>query len=68
MKATRKSIGSNIMCPARGETEQVFVNRPFVVVAGEQRAEATPRYYALGHTDAYRLLFVVFPSVMISSV
>ena len=45
---------------SRGETEQVFFNRPLVVVAGEQRTESTPRYYALGHTDASRLLFVVF--------
>jgi uncharacterized DUF497 family protein len=45
---------------SRGETEQVFFNRPLVVVAGEQRAESTLRYYALGHTDARRLLFIVF--------
>jgi len=45
---------------SRGETEQVFFNRPLMVVAGEQRAELTPRYYALGHTDAGRLLFLVF--------
>jgi uncharacterized protein len=45
---------------SRGETEQVFFNRPLVVVAGEQRTESTPRYYALGHTDASRLLFIVF--------
>ena len=30
-----------------GETEQVFFNRPLVVVAGEQRAESALRYYAL---------------------
>jgi uncharacterized DUF497 family protein len=45
---------------SQGETEQVFFNRPLVVVAGEQRAESAPRYYALGHTDAERRLFVVF--------
>jgi uncharacterized DUF497 family protein len=45
---------------SRGETEQVFFNCPLVVVAGEQRAESTPQYYALGHTDASRLLFIVF--------
>jgi len=43
---------------SRGETEQVFFNRPLMVVAGEQRVELTPRYDALGHTDAGRLLFV----------
>jgi uncharacterized DUF497 family protein len=45
---------------SRGETEQVFFNRPLVVVEGEQRAESTLRYYALGQTDARRLLFIVF--------
>jgi uncharacterized DUF497 family protein len=45
---------------SHGEAEQVFFNRPLVVVAGEQRAELTLRYYALGHTDASRLLFMVF--------
>ena len=44
----------------RGETAQVFFNRPLMVVAGEQRTESTPRYYALGHTDTHRLLFIVF--------
>ena len=45
---------------SRGETEQVFFNRPLVVVAGEQRAESIPWYYALDQTDARRLLFIVF--------
>jgi uncharacterized DUF497 family protein len=45
---------------SRGETEQVYFNRPLVVVAGEQRAESTPRYYALGQTDTGQLLFIVF--------
>ena len=38
----------------------MFFNRPLAVVAGEQRTETTLRYYALGHTDARRLLFIVF--------
>ena len=37
----------------------MFFNRPLVVVAGEQRTELTQRYYALGYTDASRLLFIV---------
>ena len=37
-----------------------FRNRPLVVVEGEQRTESTRRYYALGQTDARRLLFIVF--------
>ena len=45
---------------SQGEAEQVFFNRPLVVVAGEQRTELTRRYYALGHTDASRPLFMVF--------
>lgn len=45
---------------SRGEAEQVFFNRPLVVVEGEQRSERAPRYYALGQTDANRLLFLVF--------
>ena len=44
---------------SHGEAEQVFFNRPLVVIEGEQRAEFTRRYYALGHTDARRLLFIV---------
>jgi len=45
---------------SQGEAEQVFFNRPLVVVEGEQRTEFTQRYYALGQTDARRLLFIVF--------
>jgi uncharacterized protein len=45
---------------SRGETEQVFFNRPLVVVEGEQRAELRSRYVALGQTDAGRQLFIVF--------
>jgi uncharacterized DUF497 family protein len=45
---------------SQGEAEQVFFNRPLVVVEGEQRTEFTRRYYALGHTDASRFLFIVF--------
>ena len=45
---------------SQGETEQVFFNRPLMVVTGEQRSESIPRYYALGQTDASRLLFIVF--------
>ena len=45
---------------SRGETEQVFFNRPLVVREGEKRSEKEPRYYALGQTDAGRRLFIVF--------
>ena len=40
------------------EAEQVFLNRPLVVVAAPFKNE--PRQFALGHTDAGRLLTVVF--------
>ena len=45
---------------SQSEAEQVFFNRPLVVIEGDQRAELTRRYYALGQTDASRLLFIVF--------
>ncbi|MDO8479486.1 MAG: BrnT family toxin [Candidatus Rokubacteria bacterium] len=40
------------------EAEQVFLNRPLVVVGAPFRSE--PRQFAFGHTDAGRLLTVVF--------
>lgn len=43
-----------------GECEQVFFNQPLMVRRDTVHAIAEPRYYALGKTDAERLLFVVF--------
>lgn len=40
------------------EAEQVFLNRPLVVAAAPFEGEA--RQFAFGHTDAGRLLTVVF--------
>lgn len=40
------------------EAEQVFFNRPLVVVAAPFKGE--PRQFAFGHTDGGRLLTVVF--------
>lgn len=40
------------------EAEQVFLNRPLVVVGAPFRGE--PRQFAFGHTDGGRLLTVVF--------
>jgi len=40
------------------EAEQVFLNRPLVVAEAPFRVE--PRRFAFGHTDAGRLLTVVF--------
>ena len=41
------------------ECEQIFFNQP-LVVKDEKHSEQEERYYALGHTDAGRLLFLVF--------
>lgn len=43
---------------SQSEAEQVFLNRPLVVVGAPFRAE--DRWFAFGHTDAGRLLTVVF--------
>lgn len=42
------------------ECEQIFFNRPLVVADDQKHSEKESRLYALGHTDANRLLFVVF--------
>lgn len=42
------------------ECEQVFFNRPLVVADDTKHSEREGRFYTLGHTDAGRMLFVVF--------
>ncbi len=42
------------------ECEQVFFNRPVVVVEDAEHSRQEERMFALGQTDAGRLLFVVF--------
>src|SRR5690348_3807383 len=42
------------------ECEDVFFNQPLIVGDDELHAETEERLYALGQTDAERLLFVVF--------
>src|ERR1700730_19135254 len=42
------------------ESEQVFFNRPLVVAEDDLHSRGELRHYALGRTDADRLLFVVF--------
>lgn len=42
------------------ECEQVFFNRPLVVEEDELHSREEFRHYALGQSDAGRLLFVVF--------
>lgn len=42
------------------ECEQLFFNHPLVVARDEKHSGEEDRFYALGHTDSGRLLFVVF--------
>ena len=43
-----------------GECEQVFFNAPLIAGHDKQHSEQETRFFALGHTDAGRRLFVVF--------
>lgn len=45
---------------SQSESEQVFLNRPLVVHEDDLHSNEEIRHFALGHTDAGRLLFVVF--------
>jgi uncharacterized protein len=42
------------------ECEQIFFNHPLVATQDEKHSDQENRYFALGQTDAGRLLFVVF--------
>lgn len=42
------------------ECEQIFFNQPLIVAPDEDHSQSEPRFYALGRTDAGRLLFAVF--------
>jgi len=42
------------------ECEEVFFNNPLVVATDEKHSASEDRLYALGQTDAARLLFVAF--------
>jgi uncharacterized protein len=42
------------------ECEQIFFNQPLLIENDERHSQEEDRYYALGQTDAGRLLFVVF--------
>ena len=43
---------------ADAECEQVFFNQPLIVLEDVEHSRSEPRFYALGQTDAGRLLFV----------
>ena len=45
---------------SRQESEEVFFNRPLVVEDDVVHSDTEARFYALGRTDAARLLFVVY--------
>jgi uncharacterized DUF497 family protein len=42
------------------ECEQLFFNQPLIVVADMVHSDTEERFFALGHTDAGRLLFIAF--------
>lgn len=42
------------------ECEQLFFNQPMVVAADTAHSKVEERFYALGQTDAGRLLFIAF--------
>ena len=42
------------------ECEQAYFNKPFIVSFDNSHSQSDDRYFALGHTDTKRLLFVVF--------
>jgi uncharacterized DUF497 family protein len=45
---------------SQSESEQVFFNRPLVIAEDEPHSQAEVRHFALGRTDAGRLLFVAY--------
>ena len=45
---------------SRAEAEQVFFNRPILVVVDSKHSQQEPRFAALGHTNEGRRLMVVF--------
>ena len=45
---------------APAECEEIFFNRPFIVNEDEALSVDEPRLYALGQSDAGRLMFVAF--------
>lgn len=42
------------------ECEQIFFNKPLIAAEDVKHSQKEPRYFALGHTDAVRHLFIVF--------
>lgn len=42
------------------EAEQVFFNKPLLILEDERHSQSEPRWHALGKTDEGRLLHVTF--------
>jgi uncharacterized protein len=42
------------------EAEQVFLNRPLLLIADEKHSGSEPRFHALGQSSAGRLLHLTF--------
>jgi uncharacterized protein len=45
---------------SQGEAEQIFFNRPLLVLVDERHSRAEPRFLALGATDERRMLHLTF--------
>ena len=45
---------------SQAECEQIFFNQPLVIAEDDLHSQDEPRHYALGQTDAGRLLFLVY--------
>ena len=45
---------------SNAECEQIFFNRPLIVHFDEEHSKTEDRFFALGHTDLGRMLFIVF--------
>jgi len=54
LKNWKKHAVSNLEC------EQIFFNKPLITQHDQKHSTTETRYYALGRTDANRMLFVVF--------
>ncbi|MFP7755658.1 BrnT family toxin [Thermodesulfobacteriota bacterium B35] len=45
---------------SNSESEEVFFNQPLIINFDKKHSETEIRFYALGHTDLKRKLFIVF--------
>ena len=45
---------------SKGECEQIFFNKPLIVMRDKKHFKLENRYYVLGRTNMNRLLFAVF--------